>query len=116
MIMFTRVRNSRFSKSVHLIDTHGKGIDFFKLAVGDISFSYDFIVFQIKMLRSRLEKRRGHGALVERLTASSVMHASRARTPLKRACFFSVVVVVVVNHCFTSLFGTKGILSDIIIR
>ena len=22
-------------------------------------------------------------------------------------------VVVVVNHCFTSLFGTKGILSDI---
>ena len=27
-----------------------------------------------------------------------------------------VVVVVVVNHCFTSLFGTKGLLSDIIIR
>ena len=26
------------------------------------------------------------------------------------------VVVVVVNHCFTSLFGTKGLLSDIIIR
>ena len=25
-------------------------------------------------------------------------------------------VVVAVNHCFTSLFGTKGILSDIIIR
>ena len=25
------------------------------------------------------------------------------------------VVVVVVNHCFTSLFGTKGLLSDIII-
>ena len=25
-------------------------------------------------------------------------------------------VVVVVNHCFTSLFGTKGLLSDIIIR
>ena len=24
--------------------------------------------------------------------------------------------VVVVNHCFTSLFGTKGLLSDIIIR
>ena len=23
------------------------------------------------------------------------------------------VVVVVVNHCFTSLFGTKGLLSDI---
>ena len=27
-----------------------------------------------------------------------------------------VVVVVVVNHCFTSLFGTKGLLSDIIKR
>ena len=26
------------------------------------------------------------------------------------------VLVVVVNHCFTSLFGTKGLLSDIIIR
>ena len=25
-------------------------------------------------------------------------------------------VVVVVNHCFTSLFATKGLLSDIIIR
>ena len=25
-------------------------------------------------------------------------------------------VVVVVNHCFTSFFGTKGILSDIVIR
>ena len=25
-------------------------------------------------------------------------------------------LVVVVNHCFTSLFGTKGLLSDIIIR
>ena len=25
------------------------------------------------------------------------------------------VVVVVVNHCFTSLFGTKGLLSDIVI-
>ena len=25
-------------------------------------------------------------------------------------------VVVVVNHCFTSLFGTKGLLSDIVIR
>ena len=24
--------------------------------------------------------------------------------------------VVVVNHCFTSLFGTNGILSDIVIR
>ena len=24
--------------------------------------------------------------------------------------------VVVVNHCFTSLFGTKGLLSDIVIR
>ena len=23
---------------------------------------------------------------------------------------------VVVNHCFTSLFGTKGLLSDIILR
>ena len=30
--------------------------------------------------------------------------------------FGVVVVVVVVNHCFTSLFGTKGLLSDIIIR
>ena len=27
-----------------------------------------------------------------------------------------VVVVVVVNLCFTSLFGTKGLLSDIVIR
>ena len=27
-----------------------------------------------------------------------------------------VVVVVVVNLCFTSLFGTKGILSHIVIR
>ena len=26
------------------------------------------------------------------------------------------IVVVVVNHCFTSLFGTKGLLSDNIIR
>ena len=26
-----------------------------------------------------------------------------------------VVVVVVVNHCFTSLFGTNGLLSDIVI-
>ena len=25
-------------------------------------------------------------------------------------------VVVVVNHCFTSLFGTNGLLSDIVIR
>ena len=25
-------------------------------------------------------------------------------------------VVVVVNHCFTLLFGTKGLLSDIIIQ
>ena len=24
--------------------------------------------------------------------------------------------VVVVNHCFTSLFGTKGLLSDIVLR
>ena len=29
---------------------------------------------------------------------------------------FGFRVVVVVNHCFTSLFGTKGLLSDIIIR
>ena len=29
---------------------------------------------------------------------------------------YIVQVVVVVNHCFTSLFGTKGLLSDIIIR
>ena len=28
----------------------------------------------------------------------------------------TVNLVVVVNHCFTSLFGTKGLLSDIIIR
>ena len=27
-----------------------------------------------------------------------------------------LVVVVVVNHCFTSLFGTKGLLSNIVIR
>ena len=27
-----------------------------------------------------------------------------------------ITKVVVVNHCFTSLFGTKGLLSDIIIR
>ena len=26
------------------------------------------------------------------------------------------VVLVIVNHCFTSLFGTKGLLSDIVIR
>ena len=26
------------------------------------------------------------------------------------------VVVVVVNHCFTSLFGTNGLSSDIVIR
>ena len=26
------------------------------------------------------------------------------------------VEVVVVNHCFTSLFGTNGLLSDIVIR
>ena len=25
-------------------------------------------------------------------------------------------IVVVVNHCFTSVFGTKGLLSDIVIR
>ena len=29
---------------------------------------------------------------------------------------FNCDVVVVVNHCFTSLFGTKGLLSNIIIR
>ena len=29
---------------------------------------------------------------------------------------FAVNVVVVVNKCFTSLFGTKGLLSDIVIR
>ena len=27
-----------------------------------------------------------------------------------------LVVVVVVNHCFTSLFGTIGILSDIVVQ
>ena len=27
-----------------------------------------------------------------------------------------VVVVVLVNHCFTSLFVTKGLLSEIVIR
>ena len=27
-----------------------------------------------------------------------------------------LVIVVVVNLCFTSLFGTKGLLSDIVIR
>ena len=26
-----------------------------------------------------------------------------------------IVVHVVVNHCFTSLFGTNGLLSDIVI-
>ena len=31
-------------------------------------------------------------------------------------CQGEIMVVVVVNHCFTSLFGTKGLLSDIIIR
>ena len=29
---------------------------------------------------------------------------------------FVFMCEVVVNHCFTSLFGTKGLLSDIIIR
>ena len=28
----------------------------------------------------------------------------------------NLVSVVVVNYCFTSLFGTKGLLSDIVIR
>ena len=28
----------------------------------------------------------------------------------------AIFLVVVVNHCFTSLFGTKGLLSDIVIR
>ena len=32
-------------------------------------------------------------------------------------CLLAInMVVVVVNHCFTSLFGTKGILIDIVIR
>ena len=32
-------------------------------------------------------------------------------------CIFNALkVVVVVNHCFTSLFGTNGLLSDIVIR
>ena len=30
--------------------------------------------------------------------------------------FGLILVVVVVNHCFTSLFGTNGLLSDIVIR
>ena len=38
-------------------------------------------------------------------------HICNKALPVKR-----VAVVVVVNHCFTSLFGTKGLLSDIIIR
>ena len=37
--------------------------------------------------------------------------------PLRQNVFAPpVVVVVVVNHCFTSLFGTNGLLSDIVIR
>ena len=42
----------------------------------------------------------------------------RKRTEHHRPWYtkFCEVVVVVVNHCFTSLFGTKGLLSDIIIR
>ena len=35
------------------------------------------------------------------------------KTPNPHNQIYSVVVV---NHCFTSLFGTKGLLSDIIIR
>ena len=30
--------------------------------------------------------------------------------------YVNYVDVVVVNHCFTSLFGTKNLLSDIITR
>ena len=31
-------------------------------------------------------------------------------------CVICFQVVVVVNHCFMSLFGTKGLLSDIVLR
>ena len=41
---------------------------------------------------------------------------SRAADSRKSAQSRPFRVVVVVNHCFTSLFGTKGLLSDIIIR
>ena len=48
-----------------------------------------------------------HGAGFQKIGAEIIktIRSSRSR-----------IEVVVVNHCFTSLFGTKGLLSDIIIR
>ena len=40
----------------------------------------------------------------------------RLQDEAKEGCCISGEVVVVVNHCFTSLFGTKGLLNDIVTR
>ena len=54
-----------------------------------------------------------------------VMPAPRYVVVVVNLCFTSLfgtkgllsdIVVVIVNLCFTSLFGTKGLLSDIVIR
>ena len=37
-------------------------------------------------------------------------------SPGRSKTYVTFDIVVVVNHCFTSLFGTKGLLSDNIIR
>ena len=41
---------------------------------------------------------------------------SLACTGIRNMATILEILVVVVNHCFTSLFGTKGLLSDIVIR
>ena len=47
-------------------------------------------------------------------------HCDSLKNPVHWCYVFTpmivVVVVVVVNHCFTSLFGTNGLISDIVIR
>ena len=53
------------------------------------------------------------GALVAPVTA---LPPSDLHVPARPGGGGGLVVVVVVNLCFTSLFGTKGLLSDIVIR
>ena len=47
----------------------------------EIKFEFLWYLYTCTRIFS-VEQRRGRGALVERLTASPVMHASRVRTPL----------------------------------
>ena len=53
---------------------------------------------------------RGHGAMV------NVTHSRRGSRYLGQTTLMVQEGGVVVNHCFTSLFGVNGLLSDIVIR